>query len=346
MKKESDTERDRRAQERAAKETPVKPKTPKRKADLRAAEEPRAEGRAAEEPRAAELVRKHTFHVKDTDYVVDYRKIIVLPAINPWFSDKIAFFQTTGTSNRMFSYLGGTYLPTLGVCRFDEEVPFMGKLEGKGDVIVKTGLFKSLFVGYNYSMKMETTIPQWINQLLTEYCETYYEELIGVDFEDPNLINEGNFDKFSKIEGTLIEIQNLFDILSTYFTAEWQVALSIALCKFTGEGVWLKKFEKFVTLLDSKYDYKVTGYKGDVKATPGSTRDFLNAHGAQSSLQFSKEDGVPMDEITRQKYYLFTGRCMRGLEIGLRQYETLLRLKKRGGTKRKRLLKTRRQKKG
>ena len=207
--------------------------------------DPRAEARAR-----ARGVR-FQFELSRDDFNVTYRKIVVLPILRDqgWTfggNERIAFFQSTGTSNKGYEFLRGTYFPTFGVWKHGERFPFMSVLEGD-EVIVKANHFKPLFVGSRPDDRgLANNAPTWIYQLLVEYCEKY-PAIFTKDFREP--IDVKDEEEARAMLEALKEIYDLFKTLYSYFTADWQVAMSIGLSRHMGEGIWLTQFADFACTL-------------------------------------------------------------------------------------------------
>uniref|UniRef100_A0A6C0HXS9 Uncharacterized protein n=1 Tax=viral metagenome TaxID=1070528 RepID=A0A6C0HXS9_9ZZZZ len=294
----------------------------------------------------------------------DFRNVVVLPVPRGkrWYADNIGFFQSTARSNGpSFSHLRDTYLPTLGVLDAtgkynpaDERVPGLEELEGGGDIIIKTGLFKGIFeCKPPPGTAGQPPIPKWIDELLTEYCSLTYPALITRDFYRP-IVNKEDYDE-SESEAffdSLQEMYQLFDLCRHYFSDVWQIAMSIGLSEHFRTGVWVadgndaRKFFGFKDFINSKFKYDVTGHKGAFN-NGISLRVFLQQQRAQSDFHFPP---LPCVQISQPKNFLFTGRSVQSLSVPLRTYKSLNPLefkppKKEGGTRRKRRsIKTRRQK--
>lgn len=288
------------------------------------------------------------------------RDVVVLPLRGKlWYASNIAFFKSTASSNgASFIHLKDTYLPTLGVLDASGEgVPGLEPLEGSGDIIMKTGLFKSIFAckppqSARSSIMEQPPIPVWINELLTEYCSLYYPQLMVRDFYRL-IVDKKDYDETEKIMDSLQEMYQLFDLCMYYFSDVWQIAMSIGLSKFTGKGVWVedgnvnalrepaRKFIDFAEFINTKFDYTINGYKGVFGQIP--LREFLQQQRAQSDFSFEPLPGV----VAKQSSYaLFTGKSVQALGVPLRTFKSLNPFEfKKGGTRRKRKsIKTRRQK--
>ena len=297
---------------------------------------------------------KATFTLKEGNCNSDSRDVIVLPVPDKkWYAPNIAFFKSTASSNgASFIHLKDTYLPTLGVLDASGEgVPGLEPLEGSGDIIMKTGLFKSIFACKPPpGTQGQPPIPVWINELLTEYCSLYYPQLIVRDFYRL-IVDKKDYDETEELFDSLQEMYQLFDLCMYYFSDVWQIAMSIGLSKFTGKGVWVedgnvkasgepaRKFTQFAIFINKKFDYTVTGYKGVFGEIP--LRDFLEQQGAQSDFIFE-----PLPGVVTSNYALFTGKSVQALGVPLRTFKSLNPFEfKKGGTRRKRKsIKTRRQK--
>ena len=316
--------------------------------------------------RAREYAQVHpetdTFTLEPANCNSDIRDVVVLPLRGKlWYAPNIAFFKSTASSNgASFIHLKDTYLPTLGVLDASGEgVPGLEPLEGSGDIIMKTGLFKSIFAckppqSARSSIMEQPPIPVWINELLTEYCSLYYPQLMVRDFYRL-IVDKKDYDETEALFDSLQEMYQLFDLCMYYFSDVWQIAMSIGLSKFTGTGVWVKdgnvnalgeparKFIDFAEFINKKFDYKVTGYKGVFGKIP--LREFLQQQIAQSDFSFEPLPGV----VAKQSSYaLFTGKSVQALGDPLRTFKSLnpKEFKKPiGGTRRKRKsVKTRHQK--
>ena len=64
-----------------------------------------------------------------------YREIIIVKASQPWPTENIAFFQSTGRSNVGTENLAGTWFPTLGIQRIQFQ-----SIGGKEVVLVKMAM--------------------------------------------------------------------------------------------------------------------------------------------------------------------------------------------------------------
>jgi len=311
-------------------------------------------------------IERETFTLEEENCNGDIRKVVVLPLpkSKKWYAPNIAFFKSTASSNgASFIHLRDTYLPTLGVLDAsgkynpdDERVAGLEPLEGYGDIIIKTGLFKSIFAckpppSARLSAMAQPPIPIWINEVLTEYCSLYYPTLIVRDFYRP-IVDKADYDETEQLFDSLQEMYQLFDLCMYYFSDVWQIAMSIGLSEFTGKGVWVedgnvkasgdpaRKFIQFASFIKTKFDYTVTGYKGEFGEKP--LRAFLQEQDAQSDFRFEPLPGI----VTSQSnYVLFTGKSVQALGVPLRTFKSLNPLQfKKGGTRRRKLVKTRRQK--
>jgi hypothetical protein len=334
-----------------------------------AAEEHPVSEKQIREISVSEGLERVTFNLTRQDYGFYCRSMVVLDIppthASEWYSERIAFYQSSATSNGPhYRYLRNTFFPTLGRANNDEKVPNLPPIpEESGDFFVKTGLFKTTLSVRDFNIKMEQHIPTWIDILLTDYCNIYYRDLLDTPRGAPIESTEDYVRNQSFIEATN-EIYRLFDLCIDYFTSPWQIAMSIGLSRFFGNGVWvedgdredrelLRKFKKFADFIDTKYVYNVEGYKGTIEdADPAHAtdkvmcRDFLSQQSAQ--CDFSKIVPLPISTISGNKFYVFTGRSLSMLESSLRANPDKAP-KKIGGTKSrrfktKRLFKTRRQK--
>jgi hypothetical protein len=335
-----------------------------------AAEQQKAEKRSAkkqtkaEEPELSvtvlEGIERVTFHLTPEDYGFYCRSMVVLDIppmhVSEWYSPRIAFFQSSATSNGShYRHLRNTFFPTLGRANNAEKAPNLPTIaEESDDFFVKTGLFKTTLSVRNFTMGMEQNIPAWIDTLLTDYCNTYYPGLLDMTREIPRDADTEWYNRAASFLEATQEIYRLFDLCIDYFTSPWQIAMSIGLSRFFRNGVWfedqdkeggelLRKFNKFADFIDTKYAYTIEGYKGSIEdADPDHTadkkmcRDFLSDNRAQ--CDFSKIERLPTVIISGSKFYVFTGRAITWLEGALRF--------RKGGTrrKRKRSFKTRHQK--
>jgi len=294
-----------------------------------------------------------TFKLEEENCNGDIRNVVVLPLPKNkrWYAPNIAFFQSSATSNgASFRHLRDTYLPTLGVLDVSgEDVPGLEKLEGDGDIIIKTGLFKSIFACKpppSALVMAQPPIPRWINELLTEYCSLYYPELMARDFYRI-IVDKDDYDKTEKMMDSLQEMYQLYDLCIYYFSDVWQIAMSIGLSECYQSGVWfdngepIRKFTQFATFIKTKFQYTIDCYKGEFGTKP--LRAFLQEQGAQSNFRFEPLEPVSIPE---SKYFLFTGKSVQALGVPLRTFKSLNpKVFVKGGTKRRRkLVKTRRQK--
>ena len=288
-----------------------------------------------------------TFTLTRRDCTSDFRDVVVLPVPGKrWYAPRIGFFKSTASSNgASFSHLRDTYLPTLGVLDASGEgVPGLEKLSGEGDIIIKTGLFKSIFACKPIPSTMaQPPIPIWINELLTEYCSLNYPKLVTRDFYRP-IVDKSDYDETEQLFDPLQEMYQLFDLCMYYFSDVWQISMSIALSEHFGKGVWVedgndaRKFFRFRDFIKKKFNYTVTGYKGEFDQIP--LRAFLHQQGAQSDFRFDPLPGVVTNESI---YFLFSGKSVQALGVPLRTFKSLNASFKSGGTRR-RSVKTRRQK--
>ena len=295
--------------------------------------------------------QKHfAYNAEETDYNVDFgRKIIVLP-LPPrcvWFDNtKIAFFESTGTSNMGFDFLQGTYFPTLGIRKKTDRFPFMDKLDGSGHVIIKTSLFKELFTGQS---KHLTNTPIWLYDLITEYCEERYPTLFDIDFGEFR-VDGTNLKMAEELKRQLLEIEHLYRTLKTYFTADWQVSQSIGISRFMGQGIWIGELKDFAAFMDTKITFTLSGFRGPEVEEDGDVSvaiKFLQDNDAQSELQFTEEDKLETSLTTPLEYYVFCSTSFNRLEQDIRSYHNANRFSKRSGGRSKtkrRSVKTRRQK--
>lgn len=288
---------------------------------------------------------RETFTLTPEDCNADSRVMAVLsvPRGKRWYADRIAFFQSSATSNGpAFRHLKNTYLPTLGVANNEDHVPNMEKLDSDGDVIIKTGLLKRIFCGKTEVVMGQETIPEWIYDLLTDYCSIYYPQLLTRNFRRI-IIDREDYDESIALLGPFEEIYKLFDLCKFYFSDVWQIAMSIGLSRFYECGVWVdgdhdvvsgKKFTQFASFIDETFLYTINGYK-DVPEhfTRINDRHFIMSRGAQSRFDCV---ALPIVTLKEPLLSLFTGR-MHSLEIPLRSFKSINRF---GGKS----IKTRRQK--
>jgi len=290
------------------------------------------------------LQRHFGFEAQEKDYNVEFgRKIIVLPlpSRGVWFDNtKIAFFKSTGTSNAGFEFLEGTYFPTLGIINKSETrrgtIPFIDEITGDGTVIVKTSFFKTLFAGKK-SQEITNT-PVWLYDLITEYCQERYPTLFDVDYGEFR-VDESNLEMALEKEQQLIEIEHLYRILKSYFTADWQVSQSIGLSRFMGEGIWIGEMRHFAEFMDTKIQFTLSGDRGpEVEGEENIAKaiKFLQDNDAQSGLQFTQEDALENSLTTPSEYYVFSGTSTNRLQQDMRAFRNASRVKRKGGLKTKR----------
>ena len=299
------------------------------------------------EARARARGVRFQFELSRDDFNVTYRKVVVLPILRDqgWTfggNERIAFFQSTGTSNPGYEFLRGTYFPTFGVCNPRERYPFMDVLEGD-EVIVKVNHFKPLFVGTRPDDRgLTNNAPTWIYQLLVEYCKKY-PTIFTKDFREPIDVKDEAETRAMLV--SLKEIYDLFRTLHSYFTADWQVAMSIGLSRHMGEGIWITQFADFARFMDQRMVCSITGDRGE-RETPEVLSNFLRRKGAQSSLQFTEADALPITPLSRNFYFVFHGYNISYATVGLQTMEKIKSFSKKGGTRRKhrRSVKTRHQK--
>lgn len=295
----------------------------------------RAERRNAERE-AAEMERSQlSFTLTNEDYNLSDRLVVVLPV--PWLDmQSIAFFQSTGTSNKSLGHLANTFLPTLGIST-GEEPDIMEKMKA-GDFI-KTGLFKTLFRGNGFRVLNQFEAPSWVKILLIEYCNITYPGLTSIDYSAEIRTDEEN-ERFTSFLESCKEIYELFDLCIYYFTDVWQIAISIALSKLKGQGVFINRFKSFADFIDTKMIYKITDNSDTLQQIPMD--EFLKSKNAHTHF---KLEGVPLQIVEKNESNLFSGKSYGILEVKLRSYATFKRFKPKGGTRRKRKsVKTRRQK--
>ena len=278
---------------------------------------------------------RETFTITPEDCNADSRVMAVLsvPQGKTWYADRIAFFQSSATSNGpAFRHLINTYLPALGIANNEDHVPNMEKLDSDRDVIIKTGLFKRIFCGKRELVMGQETMPEWIYDLIREYCSIYYPLLLTRNFRRI-IIDRADYDESFALLGPFEEIYKLVDLCKYYFSDTWQIALSIGLSRFYECGVWVGdgKFTQFASFIDEKFVYTINGYKA-VPLTKINDRDFLISRRAQSRFEFAE---LPIVTLTDPLLSLFTGR-IQALEIPLRSFNVI----HRGGKS----IKTRRQK--
>ena len=297
------------------------------------AREARAERRHAQRE-AAEMERSQlSFTLTNEDYNLSDRLVVVLPV--PWLDmQSIAFFQSTGTSNKSLTHLANTFLPTLGIST-GEEPDIMEKMKA-GDFI-KTGLFKTLFRGKGFRALNQFEMPSWVKILLIEYCNTY-PGLTEID--DAEIRTDEDNERFTSLLESCKEIYELFDLCIYYFTDVWQIAISIALSKLKKEGVFINRFKRFADFIDTKIIYKITDHSDTLQQIPMD--EFLKAKHAHTHF---KLEGVPLEIVENNDANLFSGKSYGKLDVKIRTYAVLKRFKPKGGTRRRRKsVKTRRQK--
>jgi hypothetical protein len=292
----------------------------------------RAERRHAQRE-AAEMERSQSFTLTNEDYNLSDRLVVVLPV--PWLDMKsIAFFQSTGTSNKSLRHLADTFFPTLGIST-GEEPDIMEKMKA-GDFI-KTGLFKTLFRGNGFRALNLFEVPSWVKIVLIEYCNIAYPGLTEID--DAVIADDTQNHKFTSFLESCKEIYELFDLCIYYFTDVWQIAISIALSKLKGQGVFINRFKSFADFIDTKMIYKITDHSDSLQQIPMG--EFLKSKNAHTHF---KLEGVQLEIAERNYANLFSGKSYGILEVKLRSYATLKRFKSSGGTRRRKSVKTRRQK--
>lgn len=289
------------------------------------------------------------FHLTPENCNHGCRFTVVLPVPHGkrWEADRIAFFQSSATSNgAAFRHLRNTFLPTLGVANNGECIKNMDKVEGDDDVIVKTGLFKSIFCGKTEPVLGQETIPEWIYLLITEYCSIHYPTLLTRDYTRI-IVNREDYDESNTLLLQFEEIYKIVHLLIHYFSDVWQIAMSIGLSRMYGCGVWVAdgehdvvgatsvyaiKFINFANFIDEKFLYTILGDR-DVPVPSIPDRVFLSSRGAQSAFHCTP---LPTVTVRGSLLYLFTGRS-HALEIAIRSFKSINRL---GGKS----VKTRRQK--
>ncbi len=188
------------------------------------------------------------------------RLIVLLNAIQPWPTKKIAFFQSTNTSNSSIMTKDlppGTFYPIFKMC---EETNPANKLEVKG---------------YLKKMKIESLIPegkflhQWMLDLLILYFNDSYISLgLPLSAAPPWNSWESQYTSFKKEElinllSLFREIQVIHYLLINYFFYPWQLCISIKLGQQTSSGYWNQnlKFSSFVLEHSCNPEYTLPAQK-------------------------------------------------------------------------------------
>jgi hypothetical protein len=291
-----------------------------------------------------------TVHLTDCGEGTRNMVVLDVPPGKRWYAPRIAFFQSSATSNGPLNrYRKNTFFPTLGISNSEEMVPNMESATVENDFFVKTGLFKGILTIENFNSNRR--IPQWMDELLTEYCNTVYPGLLDLDYDNVYVDNPKDLERFTSFLEASIEIPLLLELCNAYFSDVWQIAMSIGLSRFYGNGLWvedgdsddidgerilLRKFKKFADFIDTKCVYAI---EGGAVFVPVDDREFLTRHNAQ--CDFSTVEQLPVVTLEKTKYNVFAGISTTRLTMAIRSYRP------RGGKtrrKRRRLFKTRHQK--
>jgi hypothetical protein len=170
------------------------------------------------------------------------RKFVIVDAVQPWVTPKIAFYESSATSNTSFiarQINPGTYFPIFGMQEETASDP-------KSDLDVK---------GHIKKMKLSELssdhIYDWMHALIINYFNYKYHLIFG-GAEDVNYWRSWNaeytrFDtsQLTILRSLLLEIQIIHYILCNYFLHSWQLCFSILLSK---SGYWIQNpdFSQFV----------------------------------------------------------------------------------------------------
>lgn len=165
-----------------------------------------------------------------------YREIVIVKARQPWITPNIAFFQSTGRSNKGYEKLTGTWFPTIGIqsFRFSND-------ENESFALVKMGFLK----------KESLSIPRELSDILNGFMDylledermkaihTHYVSSVVLDktLSKPQEISKYRYP-------FLNELNDFTNMLEQYFINTNQIQTSIEL----GGGIWSLQNEYFVQL--------------------------------------------------------------------------------------------------
>jgi hypothetical protein len=165
-----------------------------------------------------------------------YREIVIVKARQPWITPNIAFFQSTGRSNKGYEKLAGTWFPTIGIqpFRFSND-------ENESFALVKMGFLK----------KESLSIPRELSDILNGFMDylledermkaihTHYVSSVVLDktLSKPQEISKYRYPFFN-------ELNDFINMLEHYFINTNQIQTSIEL----GGGIWSLQNEYFVQL--------------------------------------------------------------------------------------------------
>ena len=201
--------------------------------------------------------------------VICDREIVIMPAPagsshdkTYWPKPNIAFFKSTGESNGKFKGIfANTFFPMLGCFVNDETTPIDPSHQAvlsKNYIVKLGGTFPTIFRG---DLK---SIPIWIIEILLKYLKHKLCDPLFVNLTPP-IIPENLWDnpQLQALKQIYDELFLIYTCLSTYFSSEWQVYLSIALSNTTGEGVWVKEgrlklFADFLFVTNTIQQFTVT----------------------------------------------------------------------------------------
>jgi len=165
-----------------------------------------------------------------------YREIVIVKARQPWITPNIAFFQSTGRSNKGYEKLTGTWFPTIGIqpFRFSND-------ENESFALVKMGFLK----------KVSLSIPRELSDILNGFMDYLLEDermkaihthYISSVVLDKTLSKPQEISKYRY--PFLNELNDFTNMLEQYFINTNQIQTSIEL----GGGIWSLQNEYFVQL--------------------------------------------------------------------------------------------------
>ena len=167
-----------------------------------------------------------------------YRPFVTVNASKKWPTRKMAFYQSTGSSNNdnKNEYRKGTWLPTLGILQTDSALYADMKKEQITGYILKRNVFSEIF---------KISVANWVRAITTEMPYTvkfnYYKQI-------PEYL-KNKIPSTKNITEEVKKVEDIIDVLGSYCQYWWQVQISAQL----GEGLWEKtpEFRDFVL----EYDY-------------------------------------------------------------------------------------------
>lgn len=174
-----------------------------------------------------------------------YRPFVTVKTPKQWPTAKMAFYQSTGTSNNdgKNEYRKYTWFPTLGLLQTNSTL-YDDLNKGEDGYILKQNVFSKIF---------KIQLPNWFRAILTKMLfkqtQNLKQKYLEFYYQIPEFLRT-RISPDKELGDEVIKVDMVFGILAKYCQYWWQVQISAQL----GGGLWEKvpEFRDFV--LSHDYD--------------------------------------------------------------------------------------------